>query len=123
MPQKNQLLWVKQTEEDPRVKDQSGWGFTLKKGATTIHEDSEAYEVLTSSLTMKMEADTHALCWIASRGNNQTTHAIIITDSMSLLQKVKNGMGSPGWHVSMFDIHIRKHPMGVLSWTCRSQRK
>jgi ribonuclease HI len=90
------------------TKDQSGWGFTVKQGATTIHEDSAAYEVSTSSLTMETEAVTHALRWIASRGNSQTTHAIILTDSMSLLQKVKSGMGSPDWHVSMFDIHLRK---------------
>ena len=38
---------------------------------------------------------SHALRWIASRGDSQTTHASIITDSMSLLQKVKSGMGSP----------------------------
>ena len=29
---------------------------------------------------------------------------------MSLLQKVKSGMGSPDWNVSMVDIHIRKLP-------------
>ena len=60
-------------------KDQSGWDFTAKQGATTIHEDSAAFTVST----------THALRWIASRDNSQTTHAIIVTDSMSLLQKVK----------------------------------
>ena len=27
---------------------------------------------------------------------------------MSLLQKVKSGMGSPDWNVSMVDIHFRK---------------
>ena len=27
---------------------------------------------------------------------------------MGLLQKVNSGMGSPDWHVSMFDIHFRK---------------
>ena len=51
---------------------------------------------------------SHALHWIASRGDSQTTHAIILTDSMSLLQKVKSGMGSPDWNVSMVDIHLRK---------------
>ena len=61
--------------------------FTVKQGAITIHEDSAAYEVSTSSLTMEMEAVTHALRQIASRGDSQTTHAIILTDSMNLLQK------------------------------------
>ena len=90
------------------TKDQSGWVFTVKKGATTIHEDSAAYEVSTSSLTMEMEAVTHAFRWIASRGDSQITHAIILTDSMGLLQKVKSEMGSPDWNVSMFDSHLQK---------------
>ena len=72
---------------------------TVKHGATTIHEDSAAYEVSISSLTMETEAVTHALRWIASRGDSQTTHVIILTELMSLLQKVKNGIGSPDWHV------------------------
>ena len=44
---------------------------------------------------MEMEGVTHALRWIASRCDSQTTHAIILTDSMILLQKVKSGMESP----------------------------
>ena len=89
------------------TEDQSGWSFTVKQGATTIHEDSAAYTVSTFSLTMEVEAVTHALRWTASRGDGRTTYAIILTDSMSLLQKVKNGMGSPDWSVSKVDIHLR----------------
>ena len=44
---------------------------------------------------MEVEAVTHALRWIASLADSRTTHAIIFTDSMSLLQKVKSGIGSP----------------------------
>ena len=61
------------------TKEQSGWGFTVKQGVTTIHEDSAAYTVSSSSLTMEVEAVTHALRWIASRGDSPTTHAIILT--------------------------------------------
>ena len=57
---------------------------------------------------MEVEAVTHALRWIASRGDSQTTHAIILTNSISLLQKVQSGMGSLDWNVSMVDIHLRK---------------
>ena len=57
---------------------------------------------------MEVEAVTPALCWIGSRGDSQTTHAILLTDSVNVLQKVKNGMGSPGWSVSMVDIYLRK---------------
>ena len=35
-------------------------------------------------------------------------YAIILTDSLSLLQKVKNETGSPDWNVSMVNIHLRK---------------
>ena len=89
---------------------QSEWGFTVKQGATTIHEDTASCTVSTSSLTMEVEAVTHAIHWIASRGDSQTKHAIILTDSMSLLQqqKMKSGMRSPDWNVSMVDIHLRK---------------
>ena len=90
------------------TKDQSGWGFTVKQGATTIREDSAAYTVSASSLTIEVEAVRRALRWIASRGNSRTTHVILLTDSMSLLQKVKCGMGSPDWNVSMVDIHLPK---------------
>ena len=51
-----------------------------------------------------------ALRWTASRGDSQMTHTIILTDSVSLLQKVKSGMGSPDWNVSTVDIHLRKLP-------------
>ena len=89
------------------TKGQSGWGFTAKQGATTIHEDSAAYSVSTSSLTVEVEAVTHALRWIASRGDSQTTHVLIFTDSLSLLQKVKGGMeaqtGMCRWSTSTFE--------------------
>ena len=71
------------------TKDQSGWGFTAKQGATTIHEDSAAYTVSTSSLTKEVEAVTYTLRWIVSRGDCQTTRAIGVMDSTSLLQKVE----------------------------------
>ena len=60
---------------------------------------------------MEVEAVTHALRWIASRGDSQTTNAIILTLSMSLLQKkVKNRMGGSEWNVSVVDIHLEKLP-------------
>ena len=87
--------------------DQSGWGFNVKQGATTIHDDSTACTVSTS-LTMEVEAVTHAPRWIASRDDSQTSRAIILIDSRSLIPKVKSGMGSPIWNVPMVDIHRRK---------------
>ena len=56
------------------TKDQLGLGFTVKQGASkTIHEDSAAYTVSTSTLTMEVEAATHALRWIASRVESDHT--------------------------------------------------
>ena len=56
------------------TKDQSGWGFTVKQGATTIHEHIASYTISTFSLTMEVEAVTHALRWIASRGDTVRPH-------------------------------------------------
>ena len=82
------------------AKDQSRWGFTVKHGATSIHEDSAAYTVSASGLTTEVKAVTHV-----KRCDIQTTHAIILTDSrmMILLQKVLNFFlktkknGKPDW--------------------------
>ena len=90
------------------TKDQSGWVFTVKQDATTIHEDSAACTVSTFSLTMDMEEVTHALHRFSSGGDSQTTHTITFTDSMSLLEKGKSGMESQDRNVSMVDIHLRK---------------
>ena len=76
----------------------------------------------TSSSTVEVEAVTHTLRWIASRSDSWIAHAILLTDSISLLEKVKSGLGSPDWNMSMVDIHLRK-----LLWvycpgrTCRSK--
>ena len=61
---------------------------------------------------MAVEAVTHALRWIISTGDSQTTDALILTDSVSLLEKVKSGMGSLDSDVSKtpscVEIHFRK---------------
>ena len=66
---------------------------------------------------MEAEAVIYTLCWIASRGDSQTTHAIILTDSMNLLQKVE-------WEARLECVDGRhpplKTPVGVLPWTYRS---
>ena len=75
---------------------------------------------------------SHALRWIASKGDSQTTDfkhwlttsffqgdagkrglecgAILLTHSVSLLQRVKSRMGNPDWYVSMFNINLEKLP-------------
>ena len=66
---------------------------------------------------MEVEAVTHALYWIISRDDNQTAHAIIFSDPVSLLQKVKSGMHG-----------MARHPLSetladVLRWTCQNKVK
>ena len=69
------------------TKDPSDWGFTVKQGGRTVHEDSRSHRVMTSSLTMEIEAVTHAIQWLASQRDAQITHAIILTDSMNLCKR------------------------------------
>ena len=83
-------------------------GFTVIQVATTIHVAYTTFTVSIFSLTMEVGAVTHVLHWIASRDDSQATHAIILTDSMRLLLKVKSEMGGPDWNVSMVDIHLPK---------------
>ena len=94
-----------------------------KKGATTIYEDSEAYAVSASNLTMEVDAFTHALHWIAPSGDSQTTQAIILADSLSFLQKVKSGMGKPRLACVNARLPLSNTPVGALPWTCQSERK
>ena len=46
-------------------------------------------------MTMEVEAVTHALRWIASRGNSQTTNVTILTDLVRLVQTVNKWMYCP----------------------------
>ena len=102
------------------TRDRSGWGFTVKQDGRTVHEDSGAHRVTTSSLTMEVEAVTHAIQWLASQRDARITHAIILTDSMNLLQKVESGMGCPDWHTAM-QSSATKTSVDLLSWARRSQ--
>ena len=55
------------------TRDRSGWGFTVKQGGRTVHEGSGAQSVTTSSLTMEVEAVTHAIQYLASQRDAQIT--------------------------------------------------
>ena len=83
------------------TRDRSGWGFKAKQGGRTVHENSGARRVATSSLTLEVETVTYAIQWLASKRDAQITHAIILTDSINLLQKVESGMGCPDWHTAL----------------------
>ena len=57
---------------------------------------------------MEVEAVTHAIQWLASQRDARITHAIILTDSMNLLQKVESGMGCPDWHTAMHSLRLQR---------------
>ena len=87
--------------------NKSGWGYTVKQNGSTIQEDKGAYNITTSSLTMEVEAVSNALRWLATRNEVRDTHAIILTDSMNLLQKIQTGYSNPEWQSSMTQSHLR----------------
>ena len=101
------------------TKDRSGWGFMVKQGGRTVHEDSGAHRVTTFSLTMGVEAVTHAIQWLASQSDAQMTHDIVLTDSMNLLQRVESGMCCPEWHTAMHCLWLQKFLW--LPWARLSQ--
>ena len=57
---------------------------------------------------MEVEAVTHAIQWLASQRDARITHAIILTDSMNLLQKVESGMGCPDWHTATHSLRLQR---------------
>ena len=90
------------------TRDRCGWGFIVRQGGRTVHEGSGAHRVTTSSLTMEVEAVTHAIQWLASQRDAQITHIIILTDSMDLLQKVESGMGCPYSQTSKHSLQLQR---------------
>ena len=86
-------------------------------GGRTVQED------MTSSLTTEVKAVTHAIQWLASQCDAQISHAIILTDSMNLLQKVESGMGCPDWHRSYAQSLATKTSVDLLSRARQNQQE
>ena len=72
----------------------SGWGFTIRIEGQTVHEASGAINLTTSSMVMEIKAITEALIYLQS---HQKKRAVIVTDSMSTLQKVLNCFVYADW--------------------------
>ena len=85
----------------------SDWGFTVKQGEGP-YTKTVMQAVTTSVLTMEAEAVTHSIQWLASQRETHITHAISLTDSMNLLQKVASGMGCPDWHTAMHCLRLQR---------------
>ena len=90
------------------TRNRSGWEFTVKQAERTVHRDSGAHRITTSSLTMEVEAVTHAIQSLASQHDAHITHAIILTNSIYLLQKVESGIDWPDWHTAMHNLWLQR---------------
>ena len=83
-------------------------GFTARKGAAIIHKDvSATHQVSEVQLDSESGSSHTHYHYIALRIDKESTHAIILIDSISLPQKVTNGMGGPGRNVTKFHICLR----------------
>ena len=83
----------------------SGSGLISKQATRTVDKDSGAHRVITSSLTMEVEAVTHSSVAGLPKWH-KITCAIILTDLMNLLQKVKSGMGCTDWHAARHSLPL-----------------
>ena len=85
--------------------EKSGWAFTVRVNGKTVAEGSGAVELTTSSMAMEIKAITEALRYL-----QQTQHrrAIIITDSMSTLEKVKKEYMYADWLKILSDSSLER---------------
>ena len=67
----------------------SGWGFSARVDGVIVAEDSGAFAQTTSSMCI-----TEALEWLRDNGH---VHVIFVTDSMSTLDLVRQGMHYADW--------------------------
>ena len=104
------------------TRDQSGWGFTVKQGGRIVHKDSCAHRVTTSIVTLEVEVVTHAVQWLASQLDVQITYAIILTESVNLLQKIESGMDCPDWHTAKHSLRLQRLLWIYCSWHARVSR-
>ena len=91
---------------------------TSQDGASLYHLYRQCNLYSLNIQLNEVEAITHALCWIASRGDSQPTHAIILTDSVSLLQKVEweAQTGICQWSTSTFGNSCGCTALDMLEW-------
>ena len=85
--------------------DKSGWAFTVRVKGETIAEGSGAVDITTSSMLMEVKAISEALKYLQEQG---TKKAVIVTDSMSTLQKVKKEYLYADWLKVLQDSALEK---------------
>ena len=67
-------------------REKSGWGYTVRVNDLVLAEGSGAVEITTSSMLMEIKAITETLRWLRQEKHRRV---VIVTDSMSTLQKVQ----------------------------------
>ena len=70
-----------------------------------MKEDSGAFAVTTSSLTMEVMAVTRAISWLETQTFN---HACFLSDSMSMLKKIEKGWVRRQWLESLKCLTLSK---------------
>ena len=94
--------------------EKSGWAFTARVNGSTTGEGSGAVDMTASSMAMEVKAATEALRFLSETSHRK---AVIVTDSMSMLQKIKKGLFYTDWCPSQ---SAPDHHLAVLSWPLRS---
>ena len=72
----------------------SGWGYTATLLGEVVKEDSGFVPLTTSSMCMEMQAITEMFKWVQHQA---ITRLVCLTDSMSTLAKVQNGLLHADW--------------------------
>ena len=86
----------------------SGWAFSVRVEGEVVKEQSGATALTTSSMAMEIKAITEALHWIKDTRHQR---AVIVTDSMSTLQKIQKGMLYADWKAM-----IRESSLERVAW-------
>ena len=86
----------------------SGWAFSVRVDGTVVKELNGATALTTSSMCMEIKAISEALRWIKDTSHQR---AVIVTDSMSTLQKIEKGMLYADWSST-----IRESSLEKVAW-------
>ena len=102
------------------TRDRSGWSSQSSR-VEGLYKKTVEPGVRASSLTMEVDTVAHAIQWLASQRYAKITYAIILTDTMNLLQKVESGMGMPRLAHRDAQSSVTKTSGHLLPWARRSQ--
>ena len=82
------------TDGSVKRDEKSGWAYTARVNGITVSEGSGAVELTASSMAMEVKGVTEALQFLATSAYKK---AVIVTDSMSTLQKIQRGVLYSDW--------------------------